>query len=236
MNGQPNITDFARATMPQEESLLLQLPGVGPVGVRALGSGVLGSPLMASTLNRLLIQGFSYALAMALTQAACRLEYLLKLNHTLRRFAEMKKVAVCMMLLFGLVLTTTAFAQDQEQGTGQNQGRWERGQGRHGGRMMMDPDARLQRMSKQLNLTEEQKAKIKPILENETKQIDTLRQDTSTAQQDRRAKFQEIHQSTMSEIRPILNADQQKKLDNMIKQQQERRSRGGWGQGGGTPQ
>jgi periplasmic protein CpxP/Spy len=80
---------------------------------------------------------------------------------------------------------------------------------------MMSPQARLDHMAQALNLTDDQKNQIKPILEDESTQMQNLRQDTSLSQQDRFAKMREIHENTLSKIKPILNADQQAKLDAM---------------------
>lgn len=121
-----------------------------------------------------------------------------------------------------------AVAQDQQGAPAQDQqkqGRWEHrgGHGKHG---RMDPQARLDRMSQFLNLNEDQKARIKPILESENQQMQALKQDSS-AKQDRRTKAMEIHKSTMDQIKPILNSDQQAKLDQQMQRMKERRRRHG---------
>ena len=89
-------------------------------------------------------------------------------------------------------------------------------------------DQRLQRMTQQLNLSEDQQQKIKPILENESTQMSGLRADTSLSQEDRMAKMKQIRESTGSQINPILNADQQKKYAEMM-------SHMGRGRGQGAP-
>jgi protein CpxP len=135
-----------------------------------------------------------------------------------------------------LLISTGVFAQDQTTGTAtqeqqQKQQKW--GGHRHGGKMK-DPQARLDRMSKVLNLTDDQKAKIKPILDNENQQMQALKSDTSSAQQDRRAKMMDIHKSTMDQIRPILNSDQQAKLDQQMQRMKEHRAKRGDQQKSGT--
>ena len=109
-------------------------------------------------------------------------------------------------------------APDTQSGQEEHHGR---GQGRGQG---MNADAQLEHMSRTLNLTDDQKAKIKPILEDQDKQMHQVMQDTSVAQQDKRGKFREIHENAMSQIKPILTSDQQKKLESM-------RERGGHGGG-----
>jgi Spy/CpxP family protein refolding chaperone len=90
------------------------------------------------------------------------------------------------------------------------------------------PDQELARMSKQLHLTDAQQAKIKPILDEQHKQMMALRQDASMSREDRMAKFREIHEQTFEKMNPILTAEQQKKLQQMQQRRQERRGRGGW--------
>ncbi len=124
--------------------------------------------------------------------------------------------AISLMLAGG----TVVFAQTGE-GQGQGQG-WGRGQGQP-----PTAEQRLQRMSQMLNLTEAQQTQIKPILENESTQMQALRADTSLSQDDRRAKMMEIRQASATQIKPILNADQQKQFDEMM-------SRQGRGRGNGS--
>ena len=120
------------------------------------------------------------------------------MNKTFLRAAAM----VC--LLLGAM---AVFAQDQAappQGGG----------GRRG--QMPTPEQRLQRMTQSLNLTEDQQAKIKPILENESTQMQSLRSDTSLSQDDRMAKMRQIRENTNSQINPILTPDQQKQYTEMM--------------------
>lgn len=131
----------------------------------------------------------------------------------------MKKNLLFAAVIFTMLTGGTAvYAQmGQEQGGGQWSGR---GQGQP-----MTADQRLERMTKQLNLTDAQQQQIKPILENESKQMQTLREDSSLSQQDRMSKMMAIRQDSASQIKPILNADQQKQYEEMM-------SRQGHGRGG----
>jgi Spy/CpxP family protein refolding chaperone len=85
------------------------------------------------------------------------------------------------------------------------------------------PDQELARMTQQLHLTDEQQAKIKPILEEQHKQMMALRQDTSMSREDRRAKFQEIRKQTFEKMNPILTAEQQKQFQQMRRERRGRR-------------
>jgi Spy/CpxP family protein refolding chaperone len=92
-------------------------------------------------------------------------------------------------------------------------------------RRQMGPEDQLARMSKQLQLTDEQKAKIKPILEEQHKQMMELRQDNSMSRQDRFARFRELRQKSLEKMKPILTPEQQKKWQEM--RQRRRGRRGG---------
>jgi Spy/CpxP family protein refolding chaperone len=85
------------------------------------------------------------------------------------------------------------------------------GQGhRHGPRDMVQ--MRLNRMSRVLNLTSDQKAKIKPILEDESSQMRTIFQNQSLSREDRHSKFMALQRDTEKKIEPILTKDQLPKL------------------------
>jgi protein CpxP len=71
------------------------------------------------------------------------------------------------------------------------------------------PRSPVQRMVEQLNVTAEQKAKLDPILEEDSKQVRLLRGDTSATAA---AKKAEIRKDTDAKIKPILTDDQWKKL------------------------
>ncbi len=84
-----------------------------------------------------------------------------------------------------------------------------------GGRPGGNPAERLEAMAKELNLTEEQKTKIKAVMEEETKKLQALREDQSTPREERFAKFREATEAMNAKIKPILNAEQQEKWAKM---------------------
>ena len=136
-------------------------------------------------------------------------------------------------------------APDQGQAPPPDQGQAPQSEPGHGGHgygmhnRMASPEQQLDHLSKRLKLTDDEKSKIMPILQDQAQQMQSLRQDTSMSPQDRRAKFQQIHQNTMSQIRPILDESQQKKFDKMMKEQEQRRVEhqgGGPGGEGNGPQ
>jgi hypothetical protein len=112
-----------------------------------------------------------------------------------------------------VVLTGAGFSQGSSNAQ-VNQHQTKSGQTRH--QEMMTPEAMVEHLSTQLNLTEDQKAKIKPMAEEVYKKMNDVRQDNSLSEQERREKIREIHENALGQVKTILTPDQQKKLDEMM--------------------
>lgn len=69
-------------------------------------------------------------------------------------------------------------------------------------------DMRLKRYTKEMELTTDQQAKIKALLEEESKQVAKLDEDKSIAVKDRAVKIGEIQQGTYAKIKPLLTEKQ----------------------------
>jgi Spy/CpxP family protein refolding chaperone len=104
---------------------------------------------------------------------------------------------------------------------------------RHGGRG--GPGRQVEFLTKKLNLTPDQVTQVKAIDADSWNQMKALREDTSVAGPDKRAKMMDIHKASQAKIRALLTADQQTKFDAMQEQMQERRENRGGGQGGPPP-
>lgn len=76
-------------------------------------------------------------------------------------------------------------------------------------------DARLQKLSSELNLTDDQKTQLKPVLQGEYKQLKAIHDDSSMSTDQKQSKMTEIHEGAKSQINSILTPDQQKKLAEM---------------------
>ncbi len=98
-----------------------------------------------------------------------------------------------------------------------------------GGLRVMDPGQRLERLSKELKLTDEQKAQLMPILEDEQKQFQAIRNDDSLSREERWSKMQGIRQASRERMNAVLTPAQQEKL----KKRHETRQRRWEGPGGG---
>jgi Spy/CpxP family protein refolding chaperone len=102
-----------------------------------------------------------------------------------------------------------------------------------GRRGMMSPDARLKRMTKDLNLTSDQQAKIKPILVDEQNKMMDLRNDMSLDRQTMREKMMQLQKDTNDQIRALLNDQQKETFDKLQQARQDRmQNRRGGGMGG----
>ena len=88
----------------------------------------------------------------------------------------------------------------------------------------------LKHLTEKLSLTQDQQTKIKPIIEDEKKSLDALRDDTTVAKDAKRAKFTEIRKTHREQIRALLTPEQLKKYDGL----KEERGPGGPG-GTGAP-
>jgi len=117
---------------------------------------------------------------------------------------------LCTLALTGLLSLagSAALAQDNNTATQPQQGQGQWGHGPHG----MNPEAQLQHLTKQLDLTADQQAQIKPILESRAQQANQIMQDQSLAPQDRHSKMMAIHEDSNAKIEAVLNDTQKQKF------------------------
>ena len=149
----------------------------------------------------------------------------------------MLKRSVVTLVLALLAMTASSFAQQENQNPPGGQGSNATGQQEHrgGGRGGWgNPAETTKRLTEQLNLTSDQQTKVQGILEDQQKQRETLMQDSSLSQDDRRAKGMELRKKTMSDIRAVLTPDQQKQFDDM-QARHEQEMKGGGGEGHKQP-
>jgi Spy/CpxP family protein refolding chaperone len=82
----------------------------------------------------------------------------------------------------------------------------------------MTVEEKLGWMTKELNLTADQQAKLKPILEEQQKQIEAVWQDTSLTEEAKMAKKKEIKSATSTQIKALLTSEQQEKYTSLMQQ------------------
>jgi periplasmic protein CpxP/Spy len=146
------------------------------------------------------------------------------------------KRQLCSLVLTGLLATGVMLAQ--EPGSAPEQGAPQAdsgGMGGHrGGRGMMDPDQRLAHMTKRYKLTADQQNQIKPILQDEQQQMQSMRSDTTSSREDKMAKMKSTHEASNQKIEAVLTDEQKQKFEADQQKMQERRASHMHGGGAGT--
>jgi protein CpxP len=129
----------------------------------------------------------------------------------------MFKDSLLAIVLSGFLFTAAWLAAAQEAGTADPQSTPSTQQQEYGnrGHHGMDPAKRTQELTKRLSLTSEQQTKVQGILQTQQASMQNLRQDSSLSQQDRRAKMMDIRNTSDTQIRALLNEDQQQRWDSM---------------------
>ncbi len=112
------------------------------------------------------------------------------------------------LLVAALVAGPAAFAQGRKGG----------GQGA----------PRLEELAKDLNLTDDQKEKLKPILTEDAEKLKALRADDKMERRERAQKMRDIRTDLDAKMKPILNDEQWKKLEeSRAKAREEAKKKGG---------
>lgn len=113
----------------------------------------------------------------------------------------MKKFTVLVLTLASLIVGGVALQAQNAEGGKRG------GPGGPGGRM--DPAARLEQMAQALNLTAEQKTKLKAIFEEQQKEMEAIPADQ------RREKMREVMMKYREKIAAVLTAEQKEKFEQM---------------------
>jgi len=74
---------------------------------------------------------------------------------------------------------------------------------------------RKEKMAKELGLTDDQKKQLKSLKQDQRKQMDAVRKDSSLTQEQKQAKFKEIHQSGMEKRDALLTPEQREKMQHL---------------------
>ena len=83
-------------------------------------------------------------------------------------------------------------------------------------------DQHLQMLSEKLNLTDDQKAKVKPVLQDQMQQMKAVREDSSLSEEQKRTKMKSIHESMHEQINAVLTPEQQVKFKQMKQEQMQK--------------
>lgn len=129
---------------------------------------------------------------------------------TNRKHLKMKKLSLVTALVLGGLVACSITANAQDQG-GKKDGK---------GRERMTVEQRLEKMTADLTLTDEQKPKVKTVLEDTSKKMKEL-YSGDLSQEQRREKMQPIRDEETKQMKKILTTEQFGKWQKM---QEERRS------------
>src|ERR1700742_3267223 len=138
----------------------------------------------------------------------------------------MKRILLSTAL--SLALTgTAAFAQQAQPTLPENSTPNANAPYHHQHRHAPNPQRQAEMISKKLNLSADQTAKLTPILTDRAQKFQALMQDQSLTPDQRHAQMKAIHESTEQQLATVLSPDQLQQLKSM-----RHGRRGGWGQRG----
>ena len=126
-----------------------------------------------------------------------------------------KLSVIASLALGGLVACSTmATAQDAKDG-------------KKGGKRGPSVEQRMDRMTEELKLTDEQKPKVKAILEDGAKKRQELFADNSVPREQRREKMQALMEEENTKLKAILTPEQDEKWQKMREEFRKNRPPGG---------
>lgn len=110
--------------------------------------------------------------------------------------------------------TDKAAARCENCAAGKNVAQGERGaRGKMGRRHRgMNAEARLDRMAKFLNLTDDQKAKLKPLMEQHGQEARAIFQDQALTREQKREKFSALRKAQHEAVSAVLTPEQKEKM------------------------
>ncbi|MBI3478458.1 MAG: hypothetical protein HY010_22245 [Acidobacteria bacterium] len=113
-----------------------------------------------------------------------------------------------MLIVASLLASLSAFSQDAPQPAVTTHPKHNRMQGNRS-------EQKLKRLTKRLGLSDEQKEKLRPILQDEEKQMSSLDSDTTLTAQQKHHKMREIRRASKSQMDEILTPEQKEKMPKM---------------------
>ena len=123
-----------------------------------------------------------------------------------------RSLAIGTTLMVSLTFLTQQTVAAQTHGN-------EQGQSQSGAPSAMPTvDQHLKALSEKLDLTPEQQAKFRPILQRMQDQSQNVMRDTTLSDQARHDKMKSIHDKAEKQARPLLNDEQKKKLNELEQQ------------------
>ena len=119
---------------------------------------------------------------------------------------KINKFSIIAVLALGSLVASSNLASAQDQK--------EKGGGRRGPSV----EQRMERMTEELKLTDEQKPKVKAVLEASQKKRQELFTDSSVPREERREKMRGIMENENKKLKEILTPDQYTKHEKMLEE------------------
>ena len=126
----------------------------------------------------------------------------------------MKRLLLSTALTLALA-GTAAFAQQAQPTLPENSSPNANAPFHHRGHHAPNPQKQAEMISKKLNLSADQTAKLTPILADRAQKTQALFQDQSLTQDQRRAQMKAIRENTQQQLATILSPDQMQQLKTM---------------------
>lgn len=121
----------------------------------------------------------------------------------------MKKLILTAAIVLGTLVSFAPLAQAAEGG-GDGKGK-------------RTPQDRIEMMKKELSLSEDQVAKLKPILEEDGKKMREIWQDSSMTQEQKREKITALREASQAKVKPILTKEQFEKWTKLNAERRQRK-------------
>lgn len=132
------------------------------------------------------------------------------------------------VMAFAAIFSLAVSAQDQTppQGAQREQGP----EMRQGNRPQMTPQARAERLAKQLDLTPDQTTQVKALYEKQNAERQKKQGDVQKTREEMRSQFEAERKAQDTELEKIIGPEKMKKLQDMRAERMKQRGQNGPGQ------
>ncbi|MGC1870565.1 MAG: hypothetical protein WA700_06360 [Acidobacteriaceae bacterium] len=96
------------------------------------------------------------------------------------------------------------------------------------------PEHQLQRLTKMLNLTQDQQQQMLPVLQDQHKQMDTIQNNTALSPQERHQQMRAAMMDTHQKLEALMTDTQKQQFEQAMQQRRDHMRNGGMGPGDGA--
>ncbi len=129
-------------------------------------------------------------------------------------------------LLAACLFAVAALAQQNPPAQESGEHKHSQHMDQHMSHNMGNVDDHVKELTTKLNLTADQQAKVKAILQENHQKMETTMKDESLSKEDRHAKMMSMHESVHAKVREVLTDEQKPKFDAMVKEMEEHHGQG----------